>query len=37
MGPTDGLDAVAKRNYPIIAPAGNRTPAIQARSLVYSD
>jgi hypothetical protein len=29
VGPTAGLDAVAKRENPIIAPAGNWTPVVQ--------
>jgi len=29
MGPSAGLDAVAKRKFPIIALPGNLTPVIQ--------
>jgi len=29
VGPIAGLNAVAKREYPVIAPAGNRNPVVQ--------
>jgi len=30
VGPRAGLDAVAKRKNPFIAPVGNRTPVAQS-------
>jgi hypothetical protein len=35
MGPTAGLNAVKRRKF--LAPAGNRTPAIQPVSSHYTD
>jgi hypothetical protein len=34
VGPSAGLDAVAKRKNPVIVSAGNWTPVVQLRSLV---
>jgi hypothetical protein len=34
MCPRTGLDAVAKRKNPLVAPAGKRTPDRPTRSLV---
>jgi hypothetical protein len=35
VGSTTGLNAVAKRKFPIIAPAGTSTPDVQAVAYFY--